>query len=581
MNRRCLLLFLFLSASSISCQSGKEYPADKDREFFAGSRVDLGPLRSHEIENLAVLGKLWGFLKYYHPRIAAGEYNWDYELLRILPAAVKPTTRADRDTLLAGWMSRLGLLGPLVQDTSLDRRDIHLLPDLGWLEDTLQLGPSLTPVLKHIRYARRPDDHFYIGPVPGRPNPGFTHENPYILMPYPDPGFRLLALFRYWNMIEYFFPYRYLIEEDWNDILSEFIPKFLAARTQREYTITAGDLICRVHDSHATVTGDQLPSGTLTGTRIAPVRMMHVEGKAVVSGFYNDERDRTCGLLAGDVLLTVDGVPVDSLVRRRLPHTPGSNTAFQMHLVLGEVLRTNAATITITYERNGRTGESPVRCVPLWDALSSASGGNREAARLIGEDIGYIYAGRYKNSLLPAIMEEFKATRGLIVDLRCYPSDFLVYTLTRYLLPQSVPFVKLTVPSIHTPGVFRFIRPLTVGARNPECYKGTVAILVNETTMSQAEFTAMALRTAPRAVVVGSTTAAADGDVVPIVLPGGIATRISGLGVYYPDGRETQRVGILPDVVVRPTIKGIREGRDEVLEKAIEVIRLPCISDID
>jgi C-terminal processing protease CtpA/Prc len=48
---------------------------------------------------------------------------------------------------------------------------------------------------------------------------------------------------------------------------------------------------------------------------------------------------------------------------------------------------------------------------------------------------------------------------------------------------------------------------------------------------------------------------------------------ISGIGVYYPDGRETQRIGIVPDMEIKPTIKGIREGRDELLEKAMEIIR--------
>ena len=82
----------------------------------------------------------------------------------------------------------------------------------------------------------------------------------------------------------------------------------------------------------------------------------------------------------------------------------------------------------------------------------------------------------------------------------------------------------------------------------------------------------MALRVAPKATVIGSTTAGADGNVSAILLPGNIRTMISGIGVYYPDGRETQRVGILPDIVIKPTIAGIRAGRDEVLEKAIEVI---------
>ena len=47
---------------------------------------------------------------------------------------------------------------------------------------------------------------------------------------------------------------------------------------------------------------------------------------------------------------------------------------------------------------------------------------------------------------------------------------------------------------------------------------------------------------------------------------------ISAIGVYYPDGKETQRIGIIPDIKIKPTIRGIIEGRDEMLEKAIEII---------
>jgi C-terminal processing protease CtpA/Prc len=47
---------------------------------------------------------------------------------------------------------------------------------------------------------------------------------------------------------------------------------------------------------------------------------------------------------------------------------------------------------------------------------------------------------------------------------------------------------------------------------------------------------------------------------------------ISGLGVFYPDHRPTQRIGIVPDLTVEPTVKGIASGRDEILEAAIRAI---------
>jgi len=84
----------------------------------------------------------------------------------------------------------------------------------------------------------------------------------------------------------------------------------------------------------------------------------------------------------------------------------------------------------------------------------------------------------------------------------------------------------------------------------------------------------MAFRAVSNSKIVGSTTAGADGNVSVILLPGGLRTSISGIGVYYPDGTETQRVGIIPDIIVKPTIKGIKEGKDEVLDKALELINM-------
>jgi len=51
-----------------------------------------------------------------------------------------------------------------------------------------------------------------------------------------------------------------------------------------------------------------------------------------------------------------------------------------------------------------------------------------------------------------------------------------------------------------------------------------------------------------------------------------IRTMISSIGIYYPDKTETQRIGIVPDIEIKPTIEGVRNNKDELLEKAIELI---------
>ena len=103
-------------------------------------------------------------------------------------------------------------------------------------------------------------------------------------------------------------------------------------------------------------------------------------------------------------------------------------------------------------------------------------------------------------------------------------------------------------------------------------YTGKIVLLIDERSSSQSEFTTMALRQSPNAVVVGSPSLGADGDRVKLSLPGQLTFYMSGLGVYTPDNEQTQRCGLSPDIECRPTIEGLQSGRDELIEKAVEII---------
>jgi hypothetical protein len=46
----------------------------------------MNELTNAQIDNLVLLGKVWGSLKYYHPSITSGDRHWDFDLFRVLPA---------------------------------------------------------------------------------------------------------------------------------------------------------------------------------------------------------------------------------------------------------------------------------------------------------------------------------------------------------------------------------------------------------------------------------------------------------------------------------------------------------------
>ena len=104
-------------------------------------------------------------------------------------------------------------------------------------------------------------------------------------------------------------------------------------------------------------------------------------------------------------------------------------------------------------------------------------------------------------------------------------------------------------------------------------YKGKIVILINESAQSAAEHVPLILKTMSNATFIGSPTAGADAWTTSFIIPGNLTLFFSGGEGMYPDGRRIMQLGLQPDILVRPTIKGIQAGKDEVLERAIKFIQ--------
>ena len=72
--------------------------------------------------------------------------------------------------------------------------------------------------------------------------------------------------------------------------------------------------------------------------------------------------------------------------------------------------------------------------------------------------------------------------------------------------------------------------------------------------------------------LVGEATAGTNGNIATQQLPGGYSMTFTGMKVLKHDGSRHHGVGILPTVPVSPTLAGVAAGRDEQLERAIEVV---------
>jgi C-terminal processing protease CtpA/Prc len=554
-------------------------PLDLDHEFDRGSGITLTDLSKTQIDNLTTLGKVWGFLKYHHPVITSGQRHWDYDLFRILPRILAAPDKVIANAALHNWIAGLGAITECTTTcASLKESDLYMKPDLDWIADEKLLSADLSRDLQRILRNRsapgaNSGSPFYVSQVPNVRNPQFDHELNYAAIPIPDAGFQILALYRFWNIIEYWYPNRDIIGESWDGVLAEFIPRIAFAKTSASYQLEMMALIARIHDTHANLWSSISVRPPIGNCQI-PVIIRFAENSAVIAGWGQSEA--IPDLKIGDVILDLDGTPVSELISRWTPYYADSNDPARFRDIARSMTRGACGTASLRIRRENQTlTVGTPRRVPITVTLEGGATHDLpgDTFRKLSDDVAYLKLSSVKAADAAHYIDSAQGTKGLIIDIRNYPSEFMVFSLGSLLVDKPTEFVRFTTGDLSNPGAFHWNPPLSITPQQPH-YKGKVVVLVDEVTQSQAEYTTTAFRSAG-AVVIGSTTAGADGNVSEIPLPGRLRSLISGIGVFYPDKKPTQRVGIVPDIEVKPTIAGIRDGRDEVLEEALRQIAKP------
>ena len=533
-------------------------------------------LTARQADNVAALGQVWGLLKYHHPAVAAGQRDWDAEFRRQLPLVLACRSVAERSRLLSAWVASLGPVPPCSACAASPKGEVRLVPNLRWAENKHRFSAELRQQLAYIQANRYQGPPYYVGQLGSTTL--FLHEEAYADQPCPPAELRLLGLCRYWNMYQYYYyPYSYLWQEDWAQVLLDVLPRFAAANTALSYRHAAAALFTRVHDGHARYYPLDPLLEAERGDYLVAADVQFIDNQAVVTHVRQDGLVPTSPLAAGDVIRQIAGTPVAELVRQRLPETPGSNRPARLNTIAGNLLFATTPQLTLQVERAGQPLRLAVPGVRVGTVPAEKPAAADSTYRFLTPDVGYLDMARLSYEQTLAAMKTFAHTKGIVVDQRNYPAPVFA-VLAAHFATHPVPFDTFIQRDQSCPGRFLWQPADSVQHGLPVPYAGRVVVLVNEKSRSLAEFTAMACRATPNCLLLGSQTAGADGNTSKIILPGGLNTLMTGIGIYYPDRGETQQVGLRLDVTLRPTVAGIRAGRDELRNRAVELIQRPVDS---
>jgi C-terminal processing protease CtpA/Prc len=196
-------------------------------------------------------------------------------------------------------------------------------------------------------------------------------------------------------------------------------------------------------------------------------------------------------------------------------------------------------------------------------------------AKLASIKTGVIYVdlSRITEEEFNAAVARLAEARGMIFDLRGYPRAVTPETIG-HLIDQPVTCAQWLIPVTYSPDrrdVGFSMSNWTFQPKAPR-FHGKVGFLTDGRAIRYAETYLGIIEHYKLAAIVSSPTAGTNGNVNPFSLPGGIQVAWTGMKVLKHDGSRHHGVGIRPTVPATRTIRGVTEGRDEVLDRAIAVV---------
>lgn len=432
-----------------------------------------------------------------------------------------------------------------------------------------QLVPGQGDPLKvALELARRPPKRKAAAARAALPDVLWRPDAAYEDMPYPDRPHRVLAAIRLWSIIDAFYPYQDLLDRKWSDLLPEAIERIAGAADAREYGLAVARVAAAVQDGH-TIFFKNGALDALAGEVGLPVSIQDVEGKAAITRVAGAAAE--AGLKVGDVVVQVDGTPVETRLAALAPYATASTPAHLRYRLLNMALRGKEGS-RASLEVEGADGRRRTVEVPRQKPAPFPP--TAPSYRMVADGVGLIDLTTLNSAEVAPAMEKLKSTSAIVFDLRGYPNG-TAWPLAPYVnvkgATQWARFGRRHVSGYAGATRREFIQEIPEG--NVPRYQGKVIVLIDERAISQSEHTGLMFEVTCGATFVGSPTAGANGDVTRMVLPGGIQLMFTGHDVRHADGRQLQRMGLQPHVAVRPTLAGLRAGRDEVLERALALLK--------
>lgn len=382
-----------------------------------------------------------------------------------------------------------------------------------------------------------------------------------------DQYVRLADIAITWNIFQHFFPYFDVVKTDWKASMTEALKDAYRDKTKLDFLKTLKKFTAGLNDGHVGVS----LIGDSSFAYIAPIQWDWMENKLVITGIYDGT---LTGIQIGDVVSVLDGVTAREAYKNQTRCVSAGTEGWKRYRTLTDLLSgPKDSKMILKIDRNGESHQITLTRSLTRMAHRQASQKDLLQYKEIEEGIHYLNLDKIPMAEINKLMPELEKAKAIICDLRGYPNGN--HGLINHLLKEKEDSKWMFVPRIIYPDYERVTYNEFGWQMQPvePALTAKVVFITDGRAISYAESYIGYIEGFKLATIVGQPTAGTNGNVNPFTLPGGYRVTWTGMRVLKHDGSPHHGVGIIPHVLVERTIKGVKAGRDEFLEKAIEIAK--------
>lgn len=580
--------------------NGKAWLDDVQVEILGDGGVGNQPARElnqRQLQNLAALKRLIGYVRFFHPTEATKNTDWDLftinairrvedaespeELVQLLNEVFKPVAPSVQIDVSGSDLKLPESLSNLQSDTRVrfwEHRGVNL-DGTRSIYSSKQRVSSKAPVSpRHPIRVDLDGGVSILVPTAIPISDGVSYEgtafkkldidgSPNDWQPSTDDrSTRLAAIISSWNVFQHFYPYFDVVDTDWDKELIRGLVGSATDENASDFSNHIDRLIAALHDGQGRV----FPMPLFVPP---PVAFDWVGESIVVIAIAEDVDDR---LQIGDVVTEIDGQSIETILDSLRERVSAATPGFLRIGILGR-LGFGPHRSTFTLKTRSPAGEE--KEILLERRATSIFPNRLREARPkqgseIAEGIAYVDLDRINHVReFKRLIPKLAKANGIVFDLRGYPR-FSFTRVISHLIDKPITPVQRHIPLVHHPDQrdmkFTFSN-WQVEPRSPR-FTTNIAFITDGNAISAAETMMGIVEHYKLAEIVGEPTAGTNGNVNSFTLPTGDTIVWTGMQVLKHDGAQHHGIGIQPTIPVSRTIEGITAGRDEFLERAVEAL---------